>query len=72
MNKAEQKLEDFLSDNGICCDTCRYYNKNVNMKNIDRECCIHEMNKQTNAYAGQYFRPKSESFMCGHWMEEEE
>lgn len=67
--KTEQEHIDFLSMNGICCDSCFYWNKNMKMPNVKEDVCIHPKNKQNTVYGESYFVPEDDSFACSKWEE---
>jgi hypothetical protein len=72
MTKTEEKFQDFLSEYGICCDTCRMFNKNAKRQNVKSNACVSERNKQATVYESQYFTPINDSFMCEQWSDIEE
>lgn len=72
MNKKEEKLQEFLSYEGICCYDCIYYNENAKISSTKLDVCIHEYNKQNTLNSPEFFRPKDSSFMCERFREIEE
>ena len=65
---AMTKLEEFLWDNDMYCDTCAHYTKNTPKANTVNDVCGLADNKQTNVYDGQHLRLPPEG-MCYRWKE---
>jgi hypothetical protein len=69
MTKTEKLLDEFLSDNDICCASCRLYNKNAKIHTIRDNACLCPRNKQLTVFDPQFFVPVNESFMCEQWLD---
>jgi len=70
MNDREQMLADFIWDNGIKCETCKWWNVNFGKKNVIENVCINEENRQSGAYSGSLIalQPIGKG-MCHKWQE---
>ena len=61
-----QSLENFLYDNDIFCETCKWYTGNTPVKNTMDNVCGHLQNIQSNVYNGQHLRFPGNG-MCHRW-----
>ena len=62
------KLEEFLWENDMYCDTCAHYTKNTPKGNVSADVCGLACNKQTTLYEPQYLRLPPQG-VCHHWKQ---
>jgi len=62
------KLEEFLWENDMYCDTCAHYTKNTPTGNLNDDLCNLLCNKQKHAYMEAFMKPRPEG-CCDKWAE---